>query len=298
MTTHALVVVSYGSSALLVENLAPWTPPTPRWHVVVVDNPTSPVERAAVRDLCAANGWELVAPATNLGFGGGCRVGVEAALRAGAASVVLLNPDATLTPATADALAARVEADETLVLAPRIERPDGTTWFDGAELDPRTGRTASRRPAGPGTTLWLTGACLAMSAAAWSRLDGFDDAYFLYWEDVDLSWRWQTTGGRLEIADNLVCVHDQGGTQRGATHSTREKSPLYYYYNCRNRLLFAARHLAPRDRLAWALRSPAHARRVVLRGGRRQLLRPWRCVLPAVRGTLSGLRALAAAPRR
>lgn len=298
MTTRALVVVSYGSHALLSENLPPWTAPAARgWQVVVVDNPTTPAERSAVRALCDAHGWTLVAPATNLGFGGGCRAGVEAALGSGATSVVLLNPDARLAPDAADTLASRVEDDEQLVLAPRIVRPDGTTWFDGAELDPRTGRTASRRPSGPGTVLWLTGACLAMSVSAWRRLDGFDDELFLYWEDVELSWRWQQEGGRLAIADDLVCVHDQGGTQRSADDDDRAKSPLYYYYNCRNRLLVAARHLDGRGRLAWALRSPAHARRVVLRGGRRQLLRPWRNVLPATRGTVSGLRALLSVPR-
>ena len=107
-------------------------------------------------------------------------------------------------------------------------------------------------------------------------------------------------GGRVGVARDLRCVHDAGGTQTGA--GTPTKSSLYYYFNCRNRLVFAARNLAGRDRLRWALHSPRYAQQVVLRGGRRQLLRPWTCVLPAVRGTLSGLRTLlvgvpAAAPR-
>lgn len=296
MDVRALVVVSYGSHALLEQNLGPWDSPTAHgWHVVVVDNPTTSAERDAVRALCARRGWELVEPGTNLGFGGGCRAGVDAARRAGARSVVLLNPDAVLAPAAAAELARRVEHDPDLILAPRIVGPDGRTWFAGAELDPRTGRTASRRPQDGSTVLWLTGACLAMTTTAWERLDGFCDDYFLYWEDVDLSWRWQRAGGRLDIAEDLECVHDQGGTQRESGPAPRGKSALYYYYNCRNRLLFAAHHLDARGRLAWAVRSPAHARRVVLRGGRRQLLHPGRCVVPALRGTVSGLRALARA---
>lgn len=299
MTDRALVVVSYGSHELLAENLAAWDQPARLgWQVVVVDNPTTPTERDAVRTLCTHHGWRLVTPGRNLGFGGGCRAGVEAARHDAASTIVLLNPDARLAPAAAASLADRVEADPSLVLAPRIERPDGRTWFDGAELDPRRGRTSSRRPSSTGTVLWLTGACLAMTASAWERLDGFDDAYFLYWEDVDLSWRWQQAGGRLAVADDVVCVHDQGGTQRDGADAGPAKSPLYYYYNCRNRLLFAARHLDRRGRLVWALGSLAHARRVVLRGGRRQLLRPGRNVLPAARGTFSGLRALLAAGRR
>src|SRR5699024_6705368 len=122
----------------------------------------------------------------NLGFGGGCRSGVTA-LGDQPASVLLLNPDARLAPAVAGRLAARVEAEPDLMLAPRMLRSDGRPRFTATRLDPRTGRGTGSPATG---VPWLTGACLAMSGAAWTRLDGLADDYFLYWEDVDLGWRW------------------------------------------------------------------------------------------------------------
>jgi GT2 family glycosyltransferase len=120
----------------------------------------------------------------------------------------------------------------------------------------------------------------------WERLGGFDEDYFLYWEDVDLSHRCDLLGGRLIVRADLTAVHDAGGTQDRA--SGRAKSATYYYYNCRNRLVFAAKHLGRRDQLRWLVRTPADARRVLLRGGRRQLAHPGRTVWPALTGSLAG----------
>ena len=63
----------------------------------------------------------------------------------------------------------------------------------------------------------------------------------MYWEDLEFSFRCRQLGGELVVPD-LTAVHAVGGTQ-GASG----KSPLYRYYNCRNRLLFARRNLSRRQ---------------------------------------------------
>lgn len=285
---RALVVVSYGSSALVATNLAAWRDAADAgWRVVVVDNATTHDERARVTELAVTHGWTLVTPDVNLGFGGGCAAGVAAA--GDVTSILLLNPDAQVDRVTADALADRVEADPGLMVAPRVHDSAGRPGFSGARLDVRDGR--SRSWSTSDGVPWLTGACLAIAADAWRRLDGITPDYFLYWEDVDLGWRWNALGGRSEIAEDLRCVHDPGGTQRDAVAS-RAKSSTYYYYDTRNRLVFARRHLAARDRARWALHAPAYAWACLLRGGRRQLRRPTTSLWPVVRGTCAGLAAL------
>ena len=89
------------------------------------------------------------------------------------------------------------------------------------------------------------------------------------------------------MRQDLEVLHDVGGTQE-PTAGSRAKSSTYYYYNCRNRLLFAARHLGRRDVGRWLVSQPAYAWSVLMRGGRRQLLRPWQPVSAAVRGSFSG----------
>ena len=291
----AVVIVSYGSSGLIRENLPVFRPDEERMLVVVVDNHSSDEERAAVRALCAERQWTLV-ERPNGGFGAGMNAGVARAAELGASVFVLLNPDAVADHATLRELAHRVGRDRSMLLGPTILRGDGTVWFDGGRVLVSEGRTTTR----PGTDSstaggWLTGACLALHHDLWTAVDGFDDDYFLYWEDVDLSWRAVGAGFRLEVARDLTIVHDAGGTQPG-----QGKSPVYCRYNCRNRLLFAARHLGRRDRVRWLLGSLRYAKAVVYRGGRRAFLRDaGRLAWAAGAGTLSGAVALIGSlPRR
>jgi N-acetylglucosaminyl-diphospho-decaprenol L-rhamnosyltransferase len=296
VTATAVVVVNFGSHALIEQNLGGLDLPGAGARAVVVDNHRSDADAAAVAEVCDRHGWQLLAMGRNAGFGTAVNAGAAAALDAGCDVVVVVNPDLAVSAEVIAALAAAVRADPASVVSPVITKPDGGVWFRGAHVDLDGGRTRSQPgPGSPRTPPWLTGACLAVHRDVWQAVGGFDDDFFLYWEDVDLSYRMVRAGARLVVREDLGAVHDVGGTQHAADQ--RAKSPVYYYFNCRNRLLFAAKHLPPRDRWRWLLRTPADARRVVLRGGRRQLLRPWTCVWPAARGAAAGTVRLARARR-
>lgn len=266
--TTAVIVVNYSSHKLLQANLASIHLPQAAQRVIIIDNFSSVSERAAVAALCAEHRWELVT-ARNDGFGSGVNLGVNRAVAAGCTSVVLLNPDLRMTGATVARLAALAESSPTELHCPMILRPDGSTWFSGGDVLLAKGWTTTA----PGTSVdtntgWLSGACLAFNIELFVRVGGMDEDYFMYWEDVDFSWRCQRAGAKLRLHPELSAVHDVGGTQ-----TTTGKSPLYVYYNCRNRLLFAAKHLHAPDRRRWVSAAVPYAKRVILRGGRRALLR-------------------------
>ncbi|WP_233405154.1 glycosyltransferase [Actinotalea solisilvae] len=302
MHRTAIVVVSYGSHALLERHLARTAGTTTTAAagdgtaplVVVVDSWSGPEERAAVRRVTEDHGWELVALDTNPGFGAGVNAGARHALALGADVLVLLNPDLDVDAATVAELAAHVRREPLTLVSPRITRPDGRPWFAGGTLDLATGRT--RTPATtPDDVRWLSGACIAVSAEAWRAVGGFDEDFFLYWEDVDLSWRALARGARLEVRADLHATHEVGGTQ--APGGTRAKSSVYYRHNARGRLLFAAKHLDRRAALAWAADAPRFAWEVVLRGGRRQLLRSPAPLVAAGLGSLDGVGRVLRGPR-
>ena len=58
---------------------------------------------------------------------------------------------------------------------------------------------------------WPLGACVFLPAAALRRLGGFDEAYFLYMEDVDLGQRWCAAGGRIVSTGTTVRHAEQQG---------------------------------------------------------------------------------------
>jgi GT2 family glycosyltransferase len=210
--------------------------------------------------------------------------GAARALAAGCSQLLLLNPDVVI-DAPSIAAVLRTAAEVPLTMAtPRLDRPDGRTWFAGGQLDRRTGLTRSRpdqQQEGPDR--WLTGACLFVDRALWELVGGFDERYFLYWEDIDLSQRALEHGARLLVVHDVVAEHRVGATQR-----SQGKSFTYCRYNCRNRLLFATGHVDARDRLRWLRHAPRYAGRVLLRHGRREALRRPHLVLAALFGTLEG----------
>ncbi len=292
----AIVVVNYGSHELLETNLTRVARSARDATVVVVDNFTTDSERQTVAGLAATERWTAVLLPTNSGFGGGINRGVEAARAAGATSFLLLNPDAHLDRASIQALLARSVAEPMALISPRVLTPAGTPWFDGADLYLRDGvsRARRKREQHPDERIhpWLSGACLIVSEVLWTRIGGFDEEYFLYWEDVDLSFRVVQAGGTLVVADDAVAIHDEGGThgEDARTPGSRGKSSIYYYYNVRNRLLFAARHLPTRDRRRWMLGALPAAWDILMQGGKRQFRHPIAPLCAAVRGTVHGLR--------
>lgn len=299
--TLGVVVVNYASHQLLEANLAAADPTGPSVRVVVVDNFSSAGERTAVEALTAARGWDLVPLPDNRGFGAAVNAGIDAARRAGCVTFLLLNPDAGISRAVVEELRRHSLREPLALLSPRIETPGGGVFFDGAHLYTETGRLRGHRaapagsavrPAGP-TEDWLTGACLVVHDDLLRRAGVLDEDFFLYWEDVEFSHRCLAAGGTLVVRSDLVAVHDAGGTQ--GPRRGRAKSAVYYRYNCRNRLLFAARHLGRRQLLRWMWATPAVSREILLRGGRRQLLRQPGLLLAAVRGSAEGLAVAAGA---
>lgn len=289
----AMIVVNFGSHDLLSRHLDRSAEGID--DVVVVDSFHSDAERASMEQLADERGWHLVAPADNVGFGGGVNLGADRARALGAEVLVLVNPDAQLGAGAAIALVDAARAQPMHLVAPVISRPDGGFYSRGRvylSLDDGLMRSSARPPRSERERPWLSGACLALSWKLWEQVGGFDEEYFLYWEDVDFSIRVQDAGGELEVIEGLDIVHDEGATHRQGGPA-RVKSETYYYYNIRNRLRYAARALSEQDRRRWRRTSFRAARAIVLQGGRRQLVHsiaPWRA---AWRGTRDGLRDLA-----
>jgi GT2 family glycosyltransferase len=292
--TLGVIVVNYASARLVEHNLGAIDLTGLDVRVVIVDNFASPAESAVARDLTERCDWHLVPLPDNRGFGAAVNAGVAAARALGCITFLLLNPDASVSRPVLRALHEHSLREPLALISPRIVDSGGAVYFRGSRLFLDSGRIRSGAvepsvDVGSGaarTVPWITAACLVVHSKLLDRIGGVAEDYFLYWEDVDLSYRCLVAGGSLVVRDDLEAVHDEGGTQgrRG-----RAKSETYYRYNTRNRLLFAARNLGRADLLRWVLQTPMVSREILLRGGRRQLIRSPRPLMAAVRGSIAGL---------
>lgn len=300
--TLAILVVNYGSHEIVEANLSRTLADGFPGQVIIVDNFSSPAERTAISDVCSRRGWDLLALPTNEGFGAGNNRAAARAIGNGATELLLINPDAWLEPAAVTALQAAVRADPLLQIAPTVLRPDGSLYTAEVDLHLGFGENRSKRRRHADTApdqvhTWVSGACFAMSAELWQRVGGFDDDYFLYWEDVDLSRKVVLAGGTVRADSELVAIHDEGGTHGQDTRGTA-KSTTYYRYNTRNRLVYAAKHLDVDARRRWLRTTPKASYRILLQGGRRQFVRPMKNIWPGLKGTWEGVRMLRKIERR
>ncbi|MGO2820645.1 MAG: glycosyltransferase family 2 protein [Brachybacterium tyrofermentans] len=296
-TAYAVIIVNYGDPALIAANIGADVDADEHALIVVVDNYSTDHARTQARSLAHERGWAFVA-SPNDGFGAGVNRGVAAARAQGHTALITLNPDAVASADVLRELGRHVAADPLALVSPFMDSGDGRPHFRGARVNRRTGQMRSGWSEGdqdPEWANWLSGACLAFSAEAFDALGGFSEDFFLYWEDVDISCRAAEQGMRLEIRPDLLVVHDEGGTQDAG--SARTKSPTYYRYNIRNRMLFGRRHARGRDWARWVLASPRQSALIWMRGGRKQAFTEPRGLLAAARGFLEGLAQLARAPR-
>lgn len=295
-TSYAVIIVNYGDPALIAANIGADVDADDNTLVVVVDNFSSDDVRAEAQTLAEERGWTFVASA-NDGFGAGVNRGVAAARAQGLSALITLNPDAVASAGVLRELALHVTEDPFTLVSPFMDTGDGRPHFRGAQVNRRTGQMRSGWSEGDQDhewANWLSGACLAFSAQAFDALGGFSEDFFLYWEDVDISRRAAEQGMRLDVRPDLLVVHDEGGTQDAG--SARTKSPTYYRYNVRNRMLFGRRHARGRDWARWMLASPRQSALIWMRGGRKQAFTEPRGLVAAARGFLDGLAQVARAP--
>jgi N-acetylglucosaminyl-diphospho-decaprenol L-rhamnosyltransferase len=230
VTSVSAVVVSYNSAGYLPDCLRSLRSEGVT-SVVVVDNASADGSAAVV----AADdpGVGVVQTGANLGFGTAANRGVAATA---GEYVLIMNPDTVVEPGTVKALSDALDNDPGLaVVGPRIENLDGTLYpsvrrfpdltvaFGHAFLGlvwPRNPFTRRYRMLDwdhdrPSTDVdWVGGACILVRRTAFEMVGGFDEAYFMYVEDVDLCWRLGQAGWRVGYEPGGRVVHALGGSSR------------------------------------------------------------------------------------
>jgi N-acetylglucosaminyl-diphospho-decaprenol L-rhamnosyltransferase len=277
--TTAVVVVSHETRAEALGCLAT-LPAAGADEAVLVDTGSNDGTASAVADTYPQ---VTVLALDNVGFGRAANAGVR---RTAAEVVVVCNADVRFEPGSVALLAQRLAEDPSVAaVGPEVRYPDGrhqasaravpplstaighalfsrvwrgnpwTRRYRRTDADPRQARDAD----------WLSGCAMAVRRRAFEDAGGFDPAFFLYVEDVDLGQRLRRAGWRLRYEPDARVVHRVGastGRRRLWAVATHARSLDRYYGRYLGRKLPGrlARPLVRAGLVAWVIATIAWER--------------------------------------
>ena len=260
MSDIAIVVVNFNTSPLTrgcIETAAADLAAR-SWSAIVVDNASSDGGPAALQGLPRTT---VIANQRNVGFGAAIN---QAARTTGARLLWLLNPDCEVQPGAFAALEATLQRHpECAIAAPQLLNADGsvqasargepsawtglfgrntllTRFFPSSEVARRNLPAADLVASGVESAPvdWVMGASMLVRREPFDVVGGFDERYFLYWEDADLCRRLRERGWTTRYVPRARVRHSGG-----ASAKTRSREATREFH--RSAYLYYATHVAP-----------------------------------------------------
>jgi len=248
MKSIAIVIVNYNTREVLRRCLAS-IDEDEGIEIIVVDNASTDGSAEMVRSSFPA--VTLRARSLNIGYGAAAN---EAIMLCQADAVLLLNSDVLLQSGSAQRLLEYLDCHPKAAIAgPRLLNGDGSlqpscypdpTPFNIFLEESSLGRLIHYLPGLRNLYLrtwhhdsarvvpWLLGAALAIRRDAFVTVKGFDERFFMYFEEVDLCRRLRAAGWQTEFAPVTSLVHYGGVStkQRYAEMQRRLYTSLQLFY--------------------------------------------------------------------
>ena len=251
----ATIIVTHNCVDTMEECLRSLDESTVPSPLIVVDNASSDGTAAMVRSMSSRA--TVLEQHENLGFAGGCNLGIRAAQAHHPDYLFFLNPDASVDSHCIETLlAAMDENPELAVVSPTIfNGSSGDVWYAGADLDlmrSRFDHLSSHRPdgsqqSGVTRTGRPTGCAMLVRRTVVDEVGYMDPSYFLYWEETEWTLRFKDAGHLVGFVPQASAKHFISSTTGGAG------SKIYEYYFLRNRLrLFNEKTGRTRIDLTWS----------------------------------------------
>jgi N-acetylglucosaminyl-diphospho-decaprenol L-rhamnosyltransferase len=247
--TLAVIIVTYNSRRDLDGCLTALvqTRPSNAMEIVVVDNGSSDGTAAHVRERWPS--VTLIAGGENLGFAKANNVGIR---KSTGDLVLLLNPDAIVSPGSIETLVAALTAhSEAAIAGPRIVDGDGRPELSfGSMISPIAelrqkllvvgndrhvpvlSQWVDRMTRQQKPVDWVSGACLLIRRTDLDAVGLLDERFFMYAEDVDLCAAVRARGRAVLFVPQAQVVHLRGrsvASAKPATHAAYRRSHVAFY---------------------------------------------------------------------
>ncbi len=200
----------------------------PNYRVTVVDNRST--DDSVSRLQTQFPTVDLVENDKNVGFAGGCNIGIARSLAEGADYVWLLNNDTTVDAEALQRLVDKAISDSRIgAVGSAIysaEVPERLEAWGGGRVNFWLGRSMHFvKPVGDEKIQFITGASLLLPRTVIETLGLLDEGFFMYWEDADYCFRVRRAGWRLAVSGQSKVWH------KGSASVGRRSAKMDTYFN-------------------------------------------------------------------
>jgi hypothetical protein len=213
-----------------------------QYKILIIDNGSIDNSVLLLETLVAKNNkLHLIKNIKNLGFAGGVNIGIRYSIDNNYNTVALFNNDAVADEKWLESLVSSLSTDTSiatgLLLSEDAKIIDSTSemysvW--GMPFPRSRGTTASSAPES-GYIFGATGGATLYKTSLFKQIGLFDESFFAYYEDVDISFRAQLAGHKIYYTKDAIAYHKQGATSKkipGFTvYQTFKNIPLLYTKN-------------------------------------------------------------------
>lgn len=246
MNRVAVVVLNWNGADFLEECLESLRAQDyPNFQIVVVDNDSTDNSRDILDYWTKQYGnlIRVIYNNRNSGFAGGVNIGIKQAMKDGASAVALFNNDATAAPNWLSEIVAALEAERTVGIATGLLlHADGKTIDSTGDYYsiwglafPRSRDEATETAPESGYVFGATGGASLYRADLFKQIGFFDEAFFAYYEDVDISFRSQLAGWKVYYTKSAVAYHRRGATSEKLPGFTKfqmfKNLPMLFWKN-------------------------------------------------------------------
>jgi GT2 family glycosyltransferase len=186
------------------------------FKIIIIDNGSTDDSITRIKE--AYPDVELIQNDKNLGFGGGCNVGLLRSINDNVDFVWLLNNDTTVNSESLQELVNIADTDLQIGIVGSViycmENVKAIQTWGGGYINFWTGSVKHIHNKKIASKLqYITGASMLIRTSALREVGMFDDfSYFMYWEDADLCFRFVKNGWRLAVAEKSRILHKESAS--------------------------------------------------------------------------------------
>jgi GT2 family glycosyltransferase len=233
-----------------------WICEDQNFDIIVADNGSTDGSLTTIRE--AFPSLIYIDNQTNLGFAEGNNRALNYSMEHGYRYSLLLNTDTLLEMDVVAGLFSHLEQhQEAAGVQPAIywmhdkaEIWNGDCYVNGVLGYTYNNKTKHILPVWPSKTggkkvQWLTGCCCLLRNSVLAETGSFNARFFLYYEDVELSYRIRAAGHELHYLPSVSMYHEAGASGKAAKDKEGTLSPIIHYYVSRNKIWFFRKYGNP-----------------------------------------------------